>query len=140
MPIPEAQQVVKQLLRLLPRTTPEPLGEVPKISSKDQILHRTREQFLDVPMPRMIEQFVDEGRVSRQNPAADLSSSSRAFQICRLWRSLSSRFSHRTGFNSVLLSRTSNIPWMSLRQSQHVEESFEVVKIVLLERISEKGL
>ena len=35
------------------------MKDVPKISSKDQVLQSAREQSLDVPVPRMIEQRVD---------------------------------------------------------------------------------
>ena len=41
--------------------------EVPRISCKDQILQSTREQFLDVPVPRLIEQFVDVPKIVFQD-------------------------------------------------------------------------
>ena len=89
----------------------EQLVEVPKISSKDQILQGTREQILEVPVPRMV-------LPSRSSTC------------------LSSRISLRTGFNSVLLSRTSNIPWMS--PFHKLWREVEVVNTVFQERTSER--
>ena len=54
-------QVVEQVL------------EVPKILSRDRILHGTAGQILDVPVPEMVEQLVEiaEHRIPGQNPGAD---------------------------------------------------------------------
>ena len=45
-------------------------GEVPKLSSKDQTSQRTRDGFLDVPVPQFMEQLVNVPKIffSRQNP------------------------------------------------------------------------
>ena len=74
----------------------EQLVGVTMSSSQDRILHSTREKFLDVPVPRMMEQF-----------------GKRCLRWC-LKTEYSDGLQSRSGFNSVLLSRTSNILRMSL--------------------------
>ena len=70
----------------------EQMPEVPEISSKDQIQTRTTDQILDDPVPQMMEQL---GEVPKM-----------VSESINEQPSQSSRFSPRTGFNSVLLGRT----------------------------------
>ena len=87
---------------------------VPKISSQDRILQSIREQFLDVAVPRMIEQFVDVPKIVFQDRIRQRTfeqfADSPALQVVE---EPVFQVSPRTGFNSVLFGRTSNIPWMS---------------------------
>ena len=57
---------------LVPQAVEQVL-EVPKIPSRDRILHCTVEQILDVPVLEKAEQLAGsaEDRIPRQNPAAN---------------------------------------------------------------------
>ena len=100
--LPFVEQIVDEPVlqeRFVPVDVPqviEQLVGVTMSSSQDRILHSTREKFLDVPVPRMMEQF-----------------GKRCLRWC-LKTEYSDGLPSRSGFNSVLLSRTSNILRMSL--------------------------
>ena len=91
--------------------------EVPKILSRDRILQCAADHILDVPCRRWRNSWWKCGRpYPRTEPSSGLWSRSLMLQFRRLWRNWqrSSRFFPRTGFNSVFVEQTIEIPAISL--------------------------
>ena len=89
--LPFVEQVVDEPMlqeRFVPVDVPqviEQLTGVTMSSSQDRILQSTREQFLDVPVPRMVEQFGEEvpKMVSQKlNPATDCRADRGSIALC----------------------------------------------------------